>query len=99
MLWQVTADMATQNILAGPKEVADGLRLNHELVNTPSAGVPGNAFFGANQLNLAPAERVDSGTFTYHPVDVYSYVHLYRYHLAIFVRKRWFRTYRSNGQF
>lgn len=58
---QVTLDMATKSLMSGPNEVSAGLTLNHELLNLPSAGVATNSFFGANQLNLAPAEEYDSG--------------------------------------
>lgn len=49
--------MATCSIMAGPREIVECLQINQDLLNTPSVGVPGNAFFGSNQLNLAPAER------------------------------------------
>lgn len=58
---QVTLDMASRSLIAGPDEVSESLRINHELLNLPSIGVPDNKFFGANQLNIAPAEASISG--------------------------------------
>lgn len=58
---QISLEMASRSLLASPQEVGECLHINHELLNIPSVGTSDNTFFGACQLNIAPANSALSG--------------------------------------
>lgn len=54
--------MAITALQSGPAEVVENICHNNgSLVNSPSLGVYENNAFTAAQLNIAPAQMIDSG--------------------------------------
>ena len=55
--------MAMESLEAGPSEVLEHISINADLINVPTMGTDLNIAYTAAQLNIAPAQPYESGTF------------------------------------
>ena len=55
--------MAMKSLEAGPSEILEHISINADLINVPTMGTDLNIAYTGAQVNIAPAQPYDSGTF------------------------------------